>query len=60
MSTPSERLRNDLNGLERWAQMAPPYADECDWSASTYAENIRSILRELEREFASLSAEARK
>jgi hypothetical protein len=51
---PSSRLRNDLAGLEGWARLAPPEADECDWSAATYAANIRSILSELDLEFANM------
>jgi hypothetical protein len=58
--SPSSRLRTDINGLLRWAHMAPPYADECDWGPEHYADNIYSTLRELDQEFDSLSAEAKK
>jgi hypothetical protein len=57
MTTPSQRLRDDLDGLERLASAAPP--DECDWSYSHYADNIRSALIGLDNEFAALQAELR-
>jgi hypothetical protein len=54
---PSSRLRDDLNGLERWARMAPPLADECDWGYDHYATNIRSKLAQLDRDFEALQNE---
>lgn len=51
---PSSRLHADLNGLEHWAMMAPPDADECDWGCDHYAANVRSILRQLDQDFAEL------
>ena len=57
---PSSRLRDGLDGLLRWASMASPELDECDWGWNTYADNIRSILIGLDHDFATLLQQLRR
>ena len=54
---PSDRLRADLAGLESWARLADPNADECDYRWDHYATNIRRELQQLDHEFSVMKAE---
>jgi hypothetical protein len=57
---PSQRLRDDLAGLEGWARMCPPHFDEGDWSPATYAQRIQSELAGIDQDFARMLREVEK
>jgi hypothetical protein len=52
MTTPSRRLRDDLNPLISLTREAP--LDECGWGWEHHADNIKSILGGLDRDYAEL------